>query len=198
MSTRIGSILTLAAFGFCAAAADQVPAAVYAATSRGIYKSLDGGASWQDTSGILANSETYALAIDPLDGATVIAGLDNEIRVSHDAGQSWTVIPMFGRIVSLAVDGFVRGRIFAAGQVLWKTLDAGKSWTAVAVPRTPVFHVAFDPLVPDTLYAGVSGGILKSIDGGNSWNEVRLPRSQPNWDVREIFVDPSLPSNLYL
>src|SRR5262249_32587063 len=73
--------LTGSAFG-------QSPSPAYAATSHGVYKSIDGGTNWQEMSAWLGAREVLSLAIDPSDSASLFAGADGGIWVSHDAARA--------------------------------------------------------------------------------------------------------------
>ncbi len=73
-----------------------------------------------------------------------------------------------------------------AGGTLWRSGDAGRSWTRFAADRELDFDavgpsalcgevVAFDLRRPDTLYVGTeSKGLLKSVDGGTTWTNLGL------------------------
>ncbi|MBX7236335.1 MAG: peptidoglycan DD-metalloendopeptidase family protein [Caldilineales bacterium] len=66
---------------------------VYAGTAtRGIYRSADGGATWQSTNNGLGNVEARALAIDPFNPQVIYAGRDDGGGVyrSVDGGANWS------------------------------------------------------------------------------------------------------------
>ena len=62
---------------------------VYAGTDAGLFKSADGGASWQPLRGALDGVRVEALAIDPKYQGTVYAGTDRGVFWSADGGDSW-------------------------------------------------------------------------------------------------------------
>ena len=124
----------------------------------GVYRSLDGGGSWQRM-GLERSEHVGKVLVDPRDGATVFAaaegplwseGGDRGLYKSTDRGTTWRPV--------LQVDD-----------------DTG------------VTDVEFDPVDPDVMYAatyqrrrsvwsllagGRGSGIHKSIDGGETWREV--------------------------
>src|SRR5262245_57550209 len=52
------------------------------------------------------------------------------------------------------------------------TRDGGASWTMIMVDGTAT-SIAFDPVVPTTLYAGTNAGtLLRSTDTGDQWSLV--------------------------
>jgi photosystem II stability/assembly factor-like uncharacterized protein len=65
---------------------------VYAGTSRGLFKSTNGGKSWASTS--LAESYTALLVVDPVTPSTLYAagGVDDHISKSTDGGGSWIAL----------------------------------------------------------------------------------------------------------
>ncbi len=76
-------------------------------------------------------------------------------------------------------------------------LEAGVNrWTALGPPTAYVSSLAFDPVTPSTVYAGVSGGgVFKSTDGGSSWSP--RPLAPEQLVVYEVVVDPLTPTTLY-
>lgn len=60
-----------------------------------------------------------------------------------------------------------------------------------------ISDVAYDPLHPDTIWAGAAtGGVLKSIDGGRTWAFVF--DTMPTQLIGDIAVDPVSPSTVYV
>ena len=67
------------------------PATLYAGTdSNGVYKSVNGGASWTAVNAGLTNTTVLALAINPSAPATLYAGTFGGVFKSTDGGGSWT------------------------------------------------------------------------------------------------------------
>ena len=168
------------------AASALEPQTIYAGTSEGVYKSLDGGGHWgAANSGLPAGIWVNLIAIAPTPAivyASVITlppGVGpSETRLyrSLDAGASWTAIsPAHPEgIVSLAVDPrdpqvVYAGRVAGDARVR-KTTDGGASWTPAVCCQ--VLSFAFDPVRPGTLYAGHNGGVIRSVDSGANWESL--------------------------
>jgi photosystem II stability/assembly factor-like uncharacterized protein len=70
----------------------------------------------------------------------------------------------------------VRGVWYAGGRGMYKSTDAGRTWTTVdtGLPRPVLIRcLAVDPKHPDTVYAGSEGsGMYKTVDGGKTWKAV--------------------------
>ena len=154
------------------------------AGNTGIWRSMDGGATWTDTTATISTTASFSdMEIDPTQPETLYAAVGsfrgssvNGVYKSTDGGNTWSVAGNF------PVD--VRdGRI----------------------------TVAIAPSDPQTLYVSVSasglGGssfgrlleVLKSTDGGNTWTA--LPNTPDlggnGWYGLPLAVDPSDPNTLY-
>ncbi len=98
----------------------------------------------------------------------------------------------------------VRGNV-SSGYGIWKTVNAGKSWTFSGLPKSRhIPRIVINPKNPDILYAAVLGniykptperGVYKSIDGGKNWERILF--SNQHSGVVELVIDPSNPRILY-
>ena len=60
-----------------------------------------------------------------------------------------------------------------------------------------ISDLAFDPLYPDTIWAGAAtGGVLKSVDGGDTWSFVF--DAMPTLQIGDIAVDPMRTQTVYV
>ncbi|MEJ2185835.1 MAG: glycosyl hydrolase, partial [Gemmatimonadota bacterium] len=135
---------------------------------RGVFRSDDGGATWQKV--LFLNDSTGAidLSMDP-----------NNPRVIFAAMWKFQRMPW----------GFSAG----GGQSgLWKTTDGGDHWTdlrdAPGMPAGPFgrIGVSVSPADGNVVYASIespdsTGGIFRSDDAGTSWRRVS---ADPQWGVR--------------
>jgi photosystem II stability/assembly factor-like uncharacterized protein len=152
------------------------PGTIYASGMVGLFKSTDGGASWAT----VGTSGLRNLAVDPQKSDTLYAVSDGRgILKSTDGGTSWRAVlaDATGWVaVTPAADG--ASTVYAGGSSLgvWKSLDGGSSWTLAnsGLIGTSVDSLAIDPQDPQTLYAGVEGGVFKSADGAASWGAPTL------------------------
>ena len=180
-------------------------------TDRGVYRSSDGGQTWQRV--LFRNDRTGAidLAWDPKDPRTVYAALweahrppwsqyppiegpGGGIFKSTDEGQTWTELhglPTGGRI-GLTVG---RGAVYAIceGKGLYRSDDGGATWhqtsTDPRLGRGWYFGQVFvDPSNPDVVYAP-NVAILKSSDGGRTFTAIK---GNPGGDdYHYMWIDPT-------
>ena len=108
----------------------------------------------------------------------------------------------------VAASAAAPGTLYAAsGYQIWKSTDAGSTWTmtsgaGLGVITTPISTLAVDPSNPNTVYAGSSlQGAFKSTDGGVTFAPINAgitpsPSITPN--VQGIWVDPAAPSVVFV
>jgi hypothetical protein len=153
------------------------------AGTHGVFKSIDGGASWQPAGATSPPVTIAALAIAPGAPQTVYAGGKGGIYKSLNGGASWT--PSFASASdlfrALAIDPGPVGTVYAgsANGFIGASADGGGNWS-VTTPTSPssplqsVLALAIDPAGSGTIYAGTAsgvttGGVYKSGDRGATW-----------------------------
>ncbi|MBN2026638.1 MAG: IPT/TIG domain-containing protein [Actinobacteria bacterium] len=143
----------------------------------GIWKTVDGGASW--TLQYFGATSKIIYSIEALDAQTIWAGAgfpQAQAFRSENGGASWATqeVGTYGALTSLAVvDSNVA--IGATGTQLAKTFDAGQTWTVVDdnLADATLFRMAAADA--DVAWAiGTSTGsiatlIAKTTDGGQTW-----------------------------
>jgi photosystem II stability/assembly factor-like uncharacterized protein len=131
------------------------PLVYYAGSaSGGIFKTADGGVTFQPIFDEQTVSSIGSIAVAPSDPATVWVG----------TGEPW-----------------IRSHI-SVGEGIFKSTDAGKTWTRMGLDKTGrIAKVVIDPHNPDIVLACSLGhaygpqperGVFRTTDGGKSWNRV--------------------------
>jgi photosystem II stability/assembly factor-like uncharacterized protein len=165
----------------------------------GVYKTVDGGASWD---ALWSHQESLAvggLAVAPSNHDVVyVATGEWEDNVSttryhhfpgvgvyhtRDGGRTWTLSPIRSTwTAAVAVDPVDPDRVLVAGdRSLHRSRDGGRSWDTTEGNADGVFtgtisDVALDPDDPRLVYIGVHrSGVWRSTDGGDLWTPLALP-----------------------
>jgi photosystem II stability/assembly factor-like uncharacterized protein len=136
-----------ASTGFEASIAGKViidpsdPSVLYAPTSRGVYKSVDGGATWHPSSKGMTDASVYATAVDPTMPSTIYAATSAGVMKSVDGGATWATMP-----------GITGGQMFGSNEGM------GGGYDLLVAPSSP-----------SVLYFWTTDGLWRSDDGGSTW-----------------------------
>ena len=141
------------------------------AASGGVWKTIDGGVHWDPIFDDQPVSSIGALAIAPSDPNIVWAG----------TGEPW-----------------IRSHI-SVGQGVYKSTDAGKTWTLVGLEKTGrVSRIVIDPKNPDVVLVAALGhaygpqperGVFRTTDGGKTWERVLF--TDENSGCAHLEMDPN-------
>ncbi len=153
---------------------------IFAATSGGVYCSLDSGRSWSNACGGLSNTDVKAVFVED---STLYATTYGGLFTSTDTGKLWqnlhadlTDWKIYGAYVG-NVNAFVtlRNCIFAGtSHGLLTSSDSGITWepTGSGLTNNEVSSLTTDG---SDLYVGTLGeGVLISSDNGISWQPTSL------------------------
>jgi photosystem II stability/assembly factor-like uncharacterized protein len=89
----------------------STPTTLYAGTTIGIYKSVNGGSNW---SRINSSFRVQVLIIDPTTPTTLYAGAINGVFKSTDGGSNWVAAGLTGaNIRALAIDPVMPSTLYA-------------------------------------------------------------------------------------
>jgi len=214
-----GQSLTISALEF--AVDGSVLAGLYYGHEAGggaVYRSTDGGETWQLLQGGLESYSVFALATVPSGSLTVYVGTNGglwQLEVPQggpaEPGTWESNGPRGGRAQALAVSpGFTLDGVALAGEYLYgrhgeeyglgifRSSDSGQTWQSSSAgtegiwSAAAVHDFAFSPdFVTDrTVFAATWGGLFKSTDGGAQWDWIffGLPGS-----VTAVAVAPDYP-----
>lgn len=179
----------------------------------GLYRSTDGGNSWNRIQGNLQNfngSELGRLQFGQCrDYPNVLyvamyssigrnAGLLGFLK-TEDFGSSWIELPKapsyaggsawYYNVVAIAPNN--PNVIFLCGTSTYRSVDGGHTFEDVTRsygdgPVHPDHHwIAFDPSVPNTMYLCTDGGVFRSTDLGTHWE----PRNNDLATVQFQYLD---------
>ena len=152
---------------------------------RGVFRSKDGGKTWERVLYRSPQAGAIDLTFDPTNPNVLYASLWDFIR------RPW---------------GFESG---GPASGLFKSTDGGDTWTELTrnqgLPRGVVgkIGVAVSPANPERVWAMVEaeeGGVFRSENGGQTWARVNDSRNlrQRAWYYTRIYADPQNPETVYV
>ncbi len=139
------------------------PGVLLAGTNSGVYRLDPDSAQWKHLGNLVDNGLVTALAFDPSNPKSIIAGTQPAALFrSDDDGQTWQ--PIATDMRPYVTSGFYAGEN-AAKKASAETSDV-KHWARVT-------DVVFHPDEPNIVIAGVEiDGTWRSVDGGQTWSKV--------------------------
>jgi photosystem II stability/assembly factor-like uncharacterized protein len=152
----------------------------------GVFKSIDGGKSWNQLSKGLPEGIVQAnLAIAPSSPRSLFAAVGTEkgaaLYRSDDAGENWFVATTDSR-PGLAIGGgdlpVVRfdpkdaNVVYSATVVCWRSTDGGKTWKGFrgAPGGDDYQNVWVNPNNPAIILLGSDQGAIITVNGGETWS----------------------------
>ncbi|MEH6761688.1 MAG: glycosyl hydrolase [Maribacter arcticus] len=149
----------------------------FGAAGGGVWKTLDGGRTWDNISDGYFGGSIGAVEVAKSDPNVIYVG-----------GGEKTL----------------RGNV-SSGYGVWKTEDGGKTWATAGLEKSRhVPRLRVHPTDYNTVYAAVLGdiykptkdrGVYKSIDGGKNWKQVLFVNEQAG--AVDLTFDPNNPRILY-
>jgi photosystem II stability/assembly factor-like uncharacterized protein len=148
---------------------------------RGIYRSTDGGSSWEQVLFVDAMTGFVELVIDPENPNVLVAAAYQRQR------RAW---------------GFNGG---GPGSGIYRTMDGGDTWERVTdgIPEGDMGRIglAISRSSPNVLNALIehadAGGTYRSVDGGRSWERMGGTDPRPMY-YSHIFIDPTDDLRVYV
>jgi len=148
------------------------------ATGGGVWKTTDGGLTWQATSDKdFTAGSIGAIAVAPSDPNVVYVG----------TGES----PIRGNL--------------SPGDGMYRSTDAGKTWIKIGLADAgQIAHIAVHPRNADIVYVAVLGhafgpnatrGVFRSKDGGKTWEKILFKNDSTG--AIDLALDPTNPRILY-
>lgn len=190
-------------------------------TERGIFRTTDGGKTWQKVLYKDENTGGIDIAFDPHNANILFASLWQARRTSwglssggpgsgiyrsNDGGTTWKQLtghglpdPPYGRVgVAVAANS---DRVYALIEAhqggLYRSDDGGEKWQLVNDDRAfqqrawYYMHLAADPQDPDTVYI-LNVDFHRSTDGGHTFNKIKVPHG----DNHGLWIDPKNPRRM--
>ncbi|MBO1256295.1 glycosyl hydrolase [Alteromonas sp. 5E99-2] len=187
---------------------------------RGVFKTTDGGKTWQHVLKVNAETGAADLVIDPSNPRILYAAMWNHgrkpwyvksggegsgIYKSTDAGNTWEklskglpeTVGKIGIDVSAANPKRLYAIVEAEDGGLFRSDNGGNSWTllngdTILRARSWYYnHIKADPNDENTVYV-MNVNLFKSIDGGKNFTS----RPLPHGDTHDLWINPDNSNNM--
>lgn len=185
-------------------------------SQRGIYKSIDGGETWENVLFIDNITGASALSMDMTNPTILYAamwqhrrfpwtmesgGKNSGIYKSTDGGDTWEQLteglPKEMGKIGVSVSRANPERVFAVIEAegekggVYRSDDAGKKWTLINkdrinITRSWYYMEIFADTQNENIVYVLNAPVTKSIDGGKSFS----PLSTPHGDNHDLWIDP--------
>lgn len=143
---------------------------IFAASSAGLYRSMDDAISWTPINNGLMGSIVLSLAVNSRD--ELFAGTNTKgLFFSGDSGANWSQTALTaGTILSVGVSADNHVYVGYLGAGMYYSTDGGFSWASPASGFSPT--IVYDYAINSDGYVFASGygeGVLRSTDKGANW-----------------------------
>lgn len=191
---------------------------------RGVYKSVDGGATWKKTLYVDENTGVSSLSMDMSNPRILYAatwqhrrypwkvesgGPGSAIWKSTDSGETWTKLtnglPAEMGKIGLSVSRANPERVYALIEAekvksgLYRSDDAGKTWSLqsndqIITARSWYYMEVFADPQNADVVYALNAPIMRSIDGGKTW----INLNDVHGDCHELWINPHDNKNIAL
>ena len=164
-----------------------------------VYRSTTGGAIWDSISYNVSGGQAIrSIALAPSDQNYIYAASYSKIKVTKDAGQSWTYIkPGLANynMTDITVSNNDADRAWVTFSdynnvhKVYETNDAGSSWTNISgsnLPNLPVNCIVYQGGTEDDLYIGTDIGVYYKNKNMSEW--IPFNNGLPNVIVKELEI----------
>lgn len=175
----------------------------------GLYKSMDGGASWSKVEdGLPEDKGKIAVAVSRANDQKVYALIEGDsekdlggLFVSNNGGKSWSKVSGDNRLTQRAwyytevfADPQDENTVYVLSAPALKSIDGGKSWERITGTHGDYHDLWINPKNSKNMVISNDGGAAISFNGGETWStQANMPTAQ----IYRLNADNLWPYNLY-
>jgi photosystem II stability/assembly factor-like uncharacterized protein len=173
----------------------------------GVYKSRDGGDTWEKLAGGLPDGMVgkVGVTVSPANTdrvwALIEAEPDGGVYRSDDGGETWQRVNSENKLrqrawyyTHLMADPKDEHTVYALNTGMYRSVDGGETFESIPVPHGDVHDLWINPHDPHTMIVADDGGAQVSVTGGASWSSYY---NQPTAELYDVVVDNAFPYRLY-
>ncbi len=173
----------------------------------GLYKSTDGGDTWQNLNdrpgmpkGMLGKIGVTVSPANPNRLYAMIESAKGGLYRSDDAGQSWQLINEDKNLwqrpwyyMMLAADPKNENGLIVLNVNAQKSYDGGKTFSVINVHHGDTHDIWWNPRNPQNYIIADDGGAEVTFNGGATFSDIDMPTSQ----FYHVALDNAFPYNVY-
>jgi photosystem II stability/assembly factor-like uncharacterized protein len=173
----------------------------------GLYRSIDGGETWQHLEGnglpdgILGRIGVSVSGADPNRVYALIEAKEGGLYRTEDGGDHWTRINEDGRFRQRAwyfskiyADPKSVDTVYVLNTGLYRSADGGRTFGLLPAPHGDHHGLWIDPDNPRRLINANDGGATVSTDAGKTWTTLN---NQPTAQFYHVSTDNAFPYRIY-
>jgi len=174
------------------------------AGAQGVFRSVNGGATWQQIVLGLHGIPATAFELAPSNSSVLYSGMELGTARTMDGGASWRLSGLEATPTVLAVDSRDPQTVYASSPSgrIWKSSDASAHWKLIysAPACRSILDLAIDPVNPANVFAAGAKFLcsppstacesIRSRNGGKSWSCMPVQGAA-------VAIDPGKPTDLW-
>jgi photosystem II stability/assembly factor-like uncharacterized protein len=145
-----------------------------------IYKTTDGGVTWNNANGTLLNTYASSMIVDSLNHLHVVISTNAGIWKTTNGGMSWNVVKSGGHFRHMMQIPASNILIAVTETQVWRSTDFGTNWTqnistSFAEANADGMRVCVNTISPNIVYVFSNGGLgtmFKSTDSGQTFTRI--------------------------
>lgn len=170
-----------------------------------IYKSVDGGETWQKlTKGLPTAMGKAAISVSAANSKRVYANIEAEkggVYRSDDGGETWTqtnsdrvTIARAWYYTEIFADPKNEEVVYVLNAPMLKSIDGGRTFRPIPNPHSDQHDLWINPQNTENIILGNDGGACISFNGGKSWSS---QQNQPTAQFYRVITDNRFPYHVY-